>query len=438
LADVRELTPLAMAPTSARSLTLRTFAALTIVATLPLTYALTVPIGFPLKIYEVVLGGLILVALAEARLRVAPGLRPYVEPLTAFLLLATIVLVYRLIFRLDTFTTSGFESRAGPVGDGLLKLAYWGLAALAFVIVATETYASPERVARVWCTSAVCAATYGWSLTIPSALDLPAPLLPGMDAAARITLGGVEVLRGGTFQEGNFFSLYLLVSLAIAIWLGRRKSAWFLGATVFITFSTANVAGLVVMLSWLAAHRFRRSREVRAKVRIVATIAFAATTLIGGLVGTGYLSTIFIAKLSGTQFASGLDRLDLTVAGVRMAAAHPLIGVGVSQYGFNYRPYQLTDVFDVSRPVKPIATNSWVELAAETGIFGITLILLFGTRVWNATRGTDKVALRTGLVALALGLFSFPAPTVTFLWAFCAFIVGVYLRDRPTAHMLSA
>lgn len=428
----------AFARTSARSMPLRTFAALTIVATLPLTYALTVPIGFPLKIYEVVLGGLILVAMAESRLRVAPGLRRYLEPLCVFLILITIVLVYRLVFRLDTFTNSGFESRAGPVGDGVLKLVYWALAVFAFVIVATETYASPERVARVWCTSAVCAAIYGWSLTIPSALGLPVPLLPGMSGAARITLGSVEVYRGGTFQEGNFFSLYLLVSLAIAIWLGRRKSAWFIGATVFITFSTANVAGLVVMLSWLAAHRFRRSRDVRAKFRIVATIVFAATTLLGGLVATGYLGTIFIAKLSGTQFASGLDRLDLTVAGVRMTAAHPLIGVGVSQYGFNYRPYQLTDVFDVSRPVKPIATNSWVEMAAETGIFGMTLILLFGARVWKATRGTEKVALRTGVLALALGLFSFPAPTVTFLWGFCAFVVGLHLRDEaPHRHVVS-
>ena len=417
---------------------LRTFAALTVVATLPLTYALTVPIGFPLKIYEVVLGGLLLVALAESRLRIAPGLRPYVEPLCAFLMLATIVLVYRLLFRLESFTTSGFESRAGPVGDGALKLAYWGLAVFAFVIVATETYESPERVARVWCRSAVCASIYAWSLTIPSALGLPAPLLPGMDAAARITLGSAEVLRGGTFQEGNFFSLYLLVSLAIAIWNGRRKSAWFIGATVFITFSTANVAGLVVMLSWLAAHRFRRSRDVRAKFRIIATLVLATTTLLGALTATGYLSTIFIAKLSGTQFVSGLDRLDLTVAGLRMTAAHPLFGVGVSQYGFNYRPYQLTDVFDVTRPVKPIATNSWVELAAETGIFGSSLILLFGARVWSATRGAHKVALRTGALALTLGLFSFPAPTVTFLWAFCAFVVGVHLHDasrlraRPT------
>jgi hypothetical protein len=109
----------------------------------------------------------------------------------------------------------------------------------------------------------------------------------------------------------------------------------------------------------------------------------------------------------------------------------------VSQYGFNYRPYQLTDVFDVSRPVKPIATNSWVELAAETGIFGTTLILLFGARVWAATRGTPKVALRSGMVVLTLGLFSFPAPTVTFLWAFCAFIVGLHLRDASRVRALS-
>ncbi len=411
-------------------MSLRAMAALTVVATLPLTYALTVPVGFPLKIYELVLAGLLVIAMAEGRIRVAPGLRPYVEPLLAFLVFASVVLVFRLIYRLDSFTTSGFESRAGPVGDGLLKLAYWSLAVFAFAVVATETYESPERVARVWCISAVCAAIYGWALAIPSALNLPAPLLPGMEAAARITLGGREVLRGGTFQEGNFFSLYLLASLAIAMWSRRSKSAWFLGATVLITFSTANVAGLVVMLGWMAASRFHRSRDVRIKIRIVATILLASIAFAGGLVASGYLSTIFIAKLTGVQFASALDRLDLTVAGLRMTAAHPLIGVGVSQYGFNYRPFQLTDVFDVARPVKPIATNSWVELAAETGVFGMSLILLFSARVFRTTRGAERIALRVGVVAIGLGLFSFPAPTVTFLWAYCAFVVGISLRGK--------
>ena len=417
---------------------LRTVAALAIVATLPLTFALTIPVGFPLKIYEVVLGGLVLVALTEGRIRVAPGLRPYLEPLLVFLGFVTIVLVFRLVVRLDSFTISGFESRAGPVGDGVLKLAYWGLAVFAFVIVATQTYETPERVARTWCTAAICASIYAWVLTVTSALNLPAPLLPGMEAAARITLGGREVLRGGTFQEGNFFSLYLLASLAIALWLRRRRTAWFLGATVFITFSTANVAGLVVMLGWIALDRFRHSRDVRVKIRIVATILLSFATLLFGLVATGYLETIFVAKLSGAQFASGLDRLDLTVAGARMAAAHPVVGVGVAQYGFNYRPYQLTDVFDVVRPVKPIATNSWIELAAETGVIGVALILAFGYRIWRGTAGRDRVMLRAGVLAIVLGLFSFPAPTVTFLWAYCGVVAGLALRDRAMGGAVSA
>lgn len=422
-----------LAPPQSESRSLRSAAALTIVATLPLTYALTIPVGFPLKIYELVLGFVVVMACAEGRMRMPPGIRGFVDPLLVFLLLTTLVLVYRLVFRLDSFTTSGFESRAGPVGDGLLKLAYWALAVVAFVVVATEAYLAPRRIANVWCISAVLSACYGWALTIPSALNLPAPLLPGMEAAARITLGGRDVLRGGTFQEGNFFSLYLLASIAVALWLGRRRTAWFLGATVFITFSTANVVGLIAMLGLIAARRFRTSRDVRAKFKFVVTIAFAMATLLGALTASGYLGTIFIAKLTGAQFASGLDRLDLTVAGVRMAAAHPITGVGLAQYGFNYRPYQLTDVFDATRPVKPIATNSWVELAAETGAIGTVLILFFGVRVWRATRGSSRVWLRTGVLALLLGLFTFPAPTVTFLWAFCGLVAGIDLRERYVA-----
>ncbi len=419
-----------MTAVTTRTVPVRSVAARVIIATLPLTFALTLPVGFPLKIYEVVLGGLFLVFLAEERVIIAPGLRPYVEPLLAFLVLATVVLVFRLVDQPDSFTTSGFNSRAGPIGDGLLKLAYWGLAIFAFIIVATEAYESPQAAGRVWCIAAVLASLYGWSLTLTSALGLPSPLLPGMEAAARIALGGRDVYRGATMQEGNFFSLYLLTSIAIAIWLGHIRTAWFLGATVFITFSTANVAGLVLMLGWMSTARFRRSRDVRAKIRIVATICVAASALLGGLVVTGYLGTIFIAKLTGAQFASGLDRLDLSVAGARMTAAHPVIGVGIAQYGFHYRPYQLTDVFDANREVKPIATNSWIELTAETGLLGTSLLLLFGARVWRGTRGERRLALRTGVLAMALGLFSFPAPTVTFLWAFCGMVVGTHLRER--------
>ena len=416
-----------------RVVSVRRTAARIVVATLPLTYALTIPVGFPLKIYEVVLGALFVIALVEERIVVAPGLRPYLEPLLAFLAFTTVVLVFRLVVRLETFSTFGFTSRAGPVGDGILKLGYWGLAIFAFVVVATEAYESPRALGRIWCSAAVLASLYGWSLTVTSALGLPSPLLPGMDGAARIWLGGREVLRGATMQEGNFFSLYLLTSIALAIWLRRMRTAWFLGATVFITFSTANVAGLVLMLGWIAAVRFRRSGDVRAKIRLVATIVAAAASLLGGLIATGYLGTIFIAKLSGAQFASGLDRLDLSVAGARMTAAHPLVGVGLAQYGFHYRPFQLTDVFDVNRDVKPIATDSWIELTAETGLLGTSLILVFGARVWRSTRGDRRLALRTGLAALALGLFSFPAPTVTFLWAFCGLVVGTQLREKRLA-----
>ncbi len=429
------LTTRSLAPPS---LSIRSAAAGTIIATLPLTFALTIPVGFPLKIYELVLGAIVLIVLAEGRIRVAPGLRPYVEPLLLFLALATVVLVFRLVVRLDTFTTSGFESRAGPVGDGLLKLAYWALAVLAFVVVATETYESPHRVARIWCISAIVAAIYGWALAIPSALNLPAPILPGMEAAARITLGGREVYRGGTFQEGNFFALYLLTSFALALWLKWRKTAWFLALTVFITFSTSNVAGLVVMLGWLGLYQLRQARDVRVQIRIVASVLLSGVALIAILVASGYIGTIFIAKLTGAQFISGLDRLDLTVAGVRMTLDHPVVGVGLSQYGFNYRPYQLTDIFDVSRPVKPIATNSWIELAAETGLIGVGIIIAFGVRVWRCTRGPTRVMLQAGMIGLALGLFTFPAPTVTFLWAYCGFAVGLHLRERAIAQQVCA
>jgi len=121
-----------------------------------------------------------------------------------------------------------------------------------------------------------------------------------------------------------------------------------------------------------------------------------------------------------------------------MAAEHPILGVGLSHYGYNYRPYQLTNFFDLTRTGKAIANSPWIELLAETGLVGVALALTFVRRVWAKASGHDGLAFRAGLVGVGLGLFTFPSITVMFIWAFCGLVVGVRLRATQDARLATA
>ena len=413
----------------------RHLATLVVVGTLPLTYAMTLRVVFPVKIYEVVLVICGALMLWEGRIVLAPGLARYAKPVFALLAWASAVLCVRLAFPLDSFTTDGFEARLGPLGDGIIKVAYWLLALYAFVLVATAAYEDERRVGRWWCIGAIAAAIYGWMLMLSSLFSLPAPLLPGMLRPQLIDIAGRAIFRGGTFEEGNYFAMYLLTSLAVALWMRWRWTAGFLACTVFITFSTANVVALALFGLIYSQGVNAEDRDLRGRIRAAAGF-FALMIAVGSILfATGYISEFFIAKLSTEEFGSKLDRLDLAVAGLRMSLDHPIAGVGLSHYGFNYRPYQITDFFDRMRPVKPIANNPWVELLAETGVVGLAFALMFARRVWQKASGLDGVAFRAGLAGVALGLFTFPSITVLFIWAFCGLVVGVRLRREQDALM---
>lgn len=428
--------PPAYATPSASSV--RHYATLIVVATLPLTYAMTLRVVFPVKIYELVLCICAVLMAWEGRFILAPGLRPFARPILAFLAWASVVLVVRLAVPLDSFTTDGFEARLGPVGDAVVKIAYWLLALFAFALVATAAYENPRRVGRWWCVGAIGAAIYGWLLLLSSVFALPAPLLPGMISPQIINIAGRELFRGGTFEEGNYFAMYLLTSLAVALWMRWRWTAVVMATTVFITFSTANVVALALFGCIYALGVGAQDRDPRGRFYAGALFVAVTAVVLAVLIATGYVSEFFIAKLSTEEFGSKLDRVDLAVAGLRMSVDHPIMGVGISHYGFNYRPYQLTDFFDRSRPVKPIANNPWVELFAETGIIGAALVLTFARRVWRKASGFDSLPFRAGLAAVALGLFTFPSITVLFIWAFCGLVVGVRLRHEQETRVRAA
>ena len=272
----------------------RHLATLVVVATLPLTYAMTLRIVFPIKIYELVLCVCAALMLREGRVILAPGMSRFTRPIVAFLTWSAAVLVIRIAVPLESFTTEGFEARIGPVGDAVIKIGYWLMALFAFALVATAAYEDGRRVGRWWCVGAIVAAVYGWLLFLSSVFSLPAPLLPGMIQPQIINIAGRELFRGGTFEEGNYYAMYLLTSLAVSLWMRWRWTAAFLAATVFITFSTANVVALALFGFIYSIGVGARDRDPRGKIYAALLFALISIMVLSLLVVTGYVSEFFI------------------------------------------------------------------------------------------------------------------------------------------------
>jgi len=265
----------------------------------------------------------------------------------------------------------------------------------------------------------VAAATYAWYLVAISAMGREGPLLPSVAPPQHVQFGNLTVFRSGTFEEGNFFGFYLVLSVAVAEMVARRRAALFLSATVFTTLSTISIASLAIFWSVVIWQRARTKRLPR-RVALLLAGALLLSIIAAATLASPYGRTVIIGKMLSDEPGSRLDRLDMAVAGIRMFIDNPVFGVGLAQYGFQYPAYRLTDIFDQFRSGRVIPNNVYIELLAEQGVVGFALFSIFLLKIWRRSHGP----LRAGLVAMGLNFLAFPSFSVLFIWAFLALVVG--------------
>jgi O-antigen ligase len=399
------------------------------ILTLPFTLALTINLRFPLKIYEVALLGAGLACLVDFRIPTLPSARSAVLPVIALVGFATAVLLLHLWLPPASLSTSGFPSRFGPFGDGIAKILYLLLAVFSFLLIAERTYQDEQLVLRCWLIGAIAAALYSWYLLVSSILGVSPLLLPGIDAPQFFGFGNWVVIRSGTFEEGNFLGLYLVTSTMVALYARRRLAALFLGASVLVSFSTINFAALAL----LSAALVWRGSAGRSLPRKLVSITTGMLVLVGVgalLAGTGYLESVVSTKLIGESSGSRLERLAFALSGLKMFAAHPITGVGISQFGYYYNTYEYLNLGALSNffGMKPIANNVYVELLAELGITGFLLFGAFLVHVYRHVRAPEMLPLRLGFWTILLVWNAFPSYSIMFLWAFWGVILGTSAR----------
>ena len=235
--------------------------------------------------------------------------------------------------------------------------------------------------------------------------------------------GGEDLRVYGTFAQpnpyGGFLNFGLLLALALALF-GRdfRERCLAAGAGVLLLGAQALAGSRGALLGLLAALIVIVTIGWR-RERLVAIIAMVSIPLIA----IGWLTNFIPERIQQATIAqlrisdalngavtsanfSTVERLAHWIAGLRMFAAHPILGVGAGNYDAAYAMYALPDWPDALGH----AHNYYINVAAETGILGFVAFLTLTAATLYlgvyAVRHTGlSGALPSSQRAIALGLF---------------------------------
>jgi O-antigen ligase len=262
---------------------------------------------------------------------------------------------------------------------------------------------------------------------------------------------------GGAFGNRNFMAHFVALGIPVLLLATlesrRRREAWLpaagalaLGAALVLSRSRAAWLGTLAAFAILAVEGLWFGflwRDVTSRRRI---LIFALALAVGGLLAMLLPNTLewrsdspyldSLKDVANYREGSGRGRLVQYGNSLRMAAAHPVLGVGPGNWAVAYPTFTTPGdpAFDPHDfiPTNPWPSSDWIASLAERGalatlaLAGVAGALAIGAwRRWRmapeTTEGTESLALILILATTAvIGSFDavllLPAPTF-FVWA---------------------
>lgn len=341
----------------------------------------------------------------------------------------------------------------------------WGIVALLLVSTASLTWAAHFRVAAREYRTVVLEAVAFYGL-LRAMLDERRDIWRVADAWM---LGGVLIALVGCLQwalgenlisaEGvwrvrgfygspNNLALYLgrvfPLTLAVAVWGRDGLRRWACGlaaviiaAALFLTYSRgAWLLGVPASLLFLAAMRGRRSFLIT----VGGLTAFLTMAIL--VVGIGRLTSLFDTGQGTTFF-----RLQLWQSSWKMIQDHPLLGVGLDNFLYQYRTYYVLptawEEFNLSHPHN-LVLDFWLRLGLPgLGLLVWLLVAFFrqSGRVYRSLpEGNDRIlilGLMGGMVnGVAHGLVdhSFFLVDLAFVWMIILALMQGMAKRQLNSH----
>ncbi|MCP4572239.1 MAG: hypothetical protein GY838_07785 [bacterium] len=416
-----------------------------ILVVLPLTNSVTLPVGFPLKLYEV--AGFLAVAHALLGRGFALGRAGRVVALWgAFWFGSTLASawgLYELSLR-DLGMLEWAHGRYDPLINTLYHYTYLafdiGLLALFLDALVSERI-SRYQFCRWWLTGTALAVGYAVVLNLVHHAGLPTLLVLRWDDVQLMNVGGIPVVRTGPFEEGNYFGLYLLASLVVALWARRRWPERFIRAMapvillgVVITASPAALLGAVALV--LVAVFFGGGSPLARGAAVGAGALGLAFLAVTGLLQTLVLdkfSLLFYGGVADVRNISLVQRLNESHHAWQLFLDHPQ-GVGMGNFGYFFGDH--ANLYVWLRPLwmqfKHIPNNVYLEVLSEHGI--VVALLFAGILVRKVVRlvRAREYLVTTGVLLMYVYFAAFPTFRLALIWVFWAFVLHLG-SDRESA-----
>lgn len=255
--------------------------------------------------------------------------------------------------------------------------------------------------------------------------------------------GGASIRVFGTFAQPNPYAGFLNFALPLALaltffardarerWVAGGASVLLLGAQVLAN-SRGGLLGLAAAVVVIAAIGWRRERLVGIALAIgipLAAIAWFVHVIpsriesaIARQVRIGGIGDI--CQPNNSNFST-VERLVHWIAGLRMFAAHPILGVGAGNYDAAYARY--TPSLVCWPEGQGQAHNYYINVAAETGILGLLAFLaVVAVLLWLGWRVSRLHFSATGQASAAL---AWAVPTRALAIGFFAILVALCVHN---------
>lgn len=394
---------------------------------LPFMQALTINIGFPLKIYEVSL--IFLVGYIFFSRKFILNKNNKIETYLIMCLFATLsmsVFINGINIAADPIVTS-FPSRFGQIGDSIMKLVYAVIVFIGFILIINSPTKITDNIIKFWLIGAIVSAIYSWYLMIFSLIGKSVFLLPGITDPQYINLIIYNpIMRMGTFVEGNFAGLFFFLSAVLAYSAGHKLLFLFLAISTLPTCSTAAIIVVMALFIYIGFLKAFNSR-LKNKIIIVSFLLVGSFGVVSVVYNT-VLNTIIVSKIFAPDdehwSGSRKERISQTTAAFNMFKANPFFGVGLSQYGYYYDEFKDSSLYEFGGDYKRIPNNVYIEILSECGIISLTILIVFLLRVIMRLTQTRNNILRAGLFGMLIYFLVFPTFSIMYVW----FYLGIAIN----------
>lgn len=383
------------------------------VSFLPFTKALTLDIGFPLKIYEALFPFAIFFLFARSKIRLEGRIRTMFVYIFLFWIIAAISSVVGIF---DSAGSSLTGYRGGRNQDTIMRTIYLLFNICVSLIALHFVRNNGPFLIKAWFAGFLFAFSYHAYTVISVVLTGDAYLLPGLDRHQLGWAGSRLIPRSGTFEEGNFAGLYYMATLAFALYERNKLIVVLAIVGVAFTLSTAAYAGLPLLLLVYAF----KDRGAKVRKYLLAFLLLGVASVFAYQFGFG-------EKFSGGAGHSAAVRANESMTGLQIFFSNPTIGVGLGGYGFLFDEFEWAPGSSIYYGTeKRIPNNVYVEILSETGFLGFLSFLLFiiyYIRIISSRLEFSPFfafALSAGCVFLA-----YPTFNITYLWFFIGASLGV-------------